>query len=343
MSVQRQICPSCGRQLEFERQLELSGDVVDRGVQCPACQTIFPLEATDHNPFVDPLPAGSATSRANPYQPSRYVEVQPSPVAHAGPIAIMSRSIDEVISVTSTVFVARWGMLILMAVILIAVLMFAIMLPLFMVVVLSESVSESAEAIGMVVLAPVILLVSGYLCAGSCRVCLALARNEPSPLSNLLPPTRVVGRLIAGAAVMLFAAGLIVAVYSAVAFAASSVMDPDVAGPVFAIIGFAAFFVGTLMIQWLLWPWIFVVSDDKGTALGSITTGYQIARHNLLTSFLLIIISTVLSVLGSACYIGQVVTAPLTMLMFAIAYLMMTDQPIAYSNEAVSPPPPLAL
>ena len=56
--------------------------------------------------------------------------------------------------------------------------------------------------------------------------------------------------------------------------------------------------------------------------------------HNKLTSLLLVVIAFVLSTAGtSACYVGLIITQPLTNLMFAVAYLLMTNQVISTGRE----------
>ncbi|EMI20740.1 putative membrane protein [Rhodopirellula maiorica SM1] len=97
-----------------------------------------------------------------------------------------------------------------------------------------------------------------------------------------------------------------------------------------------------LVAQWLLWPWIFVVSDGKTSALGSLRVGYNITINNKVTSLLVVIVATVLSMAGSAaCYVGHLLTMPLTMLMFAVGYLLLTNQAIDNPKDSMpvySPP-----
>ena len=83
-------------------------------------------------------------------------------------------------------------------------------------------------------------------------------------------------------------------------------------------------------LAWQLWAALLVCADDKGTAFGSIRASQAIATRNRLTSFFIVLIALVLLLLGTLMgIIGNVVTAPLTMLMFAVSYLLMTGQDVA--------------
>ena len=101
------------------------------------------------------------------------------------------------------------------------------------------------------------------------------------------------------------------------------------------------FFGVMIVLQFAVWPAVYLISDDKATAYGSLTASWQIVMNNKATSVMLILVSMVLSMIGSTiCYVGQIVTTPATMLLFAIAYLMMTNQPVAVpdaGDTTVSP------
>ena len=284
MSVLRQKCPSC------DRELELPADAIGRTAQCPACQATFQVTAPENdsgsptqtrtslateNPYAGPLVSGSATSAANPYQPGRSVDIESAPVAHSGSIQIVPRSVEEVISATSSICIARWVPLILMAVLMFTVIFIAIAIPVLLIVILAETLSELAAAIGVAAVLPMGLMISAYLTVGTSRVCLAVARNEPSPLSQMLPPMALVIRFAGGATAVLLALGVMTILYGGIAFGLTLATGADIAGPVFAIIGILLMFAVSLLAQWLMWPWIFVVSDGKGSAIGSIATANQ--------------------------------------------------------------------
>ena len=72
-----------------------------------------------------------------------------------------------------------------------------------------------------------------------------------------------------------------------------------------------------------------VASDGKTSAFGTLKVAANITMRNKLSSFFIVIVAVVLSLVGSLlCYVGHVVTSPMTLVLFAVGYLMMTDQEI---------------
>jgi len=328
MSTLRQPCPAC------HRELQLPEHAVGRLAQCPACQAEFrvgvdrehALRDDTLHPFRAPLAAGSSVPAANPYQPSVAVDSPLSPVARSGQVDIFSRTIDEVISPTMSIFGARWLPLLLISLVTLMVLAVAIGVPAGVLVLIAQGASDAVAGVLFLALLPIMMFVTAYLSVGICRACVAIARNDPSPFSQLLPPLAPVLRFVGGSLAMLATLCVMGGVLVGLGFLVAMATDPNIVGPLLAVLGVVVLLLGSLVAQWLLWPWVFVVSDEQGTTLGSIGTGYQIAMHNKLTSLLLVIVSMVLSMVGSACYIGQLITTPLTILMFGVAYLQMTNQ-----------------
>ncbi|TWU41218.1 hypothetical protein Q31b_26570 [Novipirellula aureliae] len=357
MTVYRQACPSCAA------QLELPPDSVGRLAKCPACQATFrigdstPVATTDpvaegptpateplgnseptaaappqcsESPFSEPLSSQTDPNQLgnrNPYQPSA---AHTPLVVGSGKIQVVQRPIEDIVSPTWNIFIARWVPLVLSMLILMAVSMVVIVVPFFGIAVVADGVGEEVAGVLMVCFLPFLLFFSAYATVGWSRMALAVARNEPEPLSRLLPPIRLVFRLILGGIIMLallgLAIGIVVAFTAGLAMAVAN--DGLIVGVTFLLLG--ALSIVIMVGQWLLWPWVFVVSDDKGSAIESIRIAYGISINNKLTSLLIVVFSFVLSTLGSMmCYVGHFVTTPATVLLFAVAYLMLTSQPIS--------------
>ncbi len=353
MSLHRQPCPACGR------ELELPADAIGRLAKCPACNATFRTGETagDHNdttpaaappvppgpnpplasddnehPFQAPISKSSETTgysggkTVNPYQATSFAE---APVTRMGEIEIVQRPIEDIVSPTLAIFTARWSPLILATLIILGVLLALIGIPFLLISVAVNAIGDAMAGLAILLLLPVLILVSCYTTVGFTRVSLAVARNEPSPLSQLLPPMNRVLRFIGGMLVLLLGLGLVSLLGGAVIVGVALIDGAEPLVAILMILASIAGFALTLVAQWLLWPWIFVVSDGKASALESLRIGCKITLSNKLTSALVVIIATVLSMAGSAaCYVGQLVTTPLTMLLFAVGYLLLTRQAI---------------
>ena len=340
MSTLRQFCPQCGR------ALELPATAVGRQAKCPACDATFqvadPNAASPMGP-AEPIDAGrvsgqtpresqSPTDRSyqsappDPYAPS----YSPAPVTRVENVEIVERAIEDVFGPSWSIFAERWPPLILSMLIVGMVGIMAMGIPFILFMFLANNNGDEIAALSIVALSPVLLLASMYGWVGITRVALAVARNQPSPLAELLPPMNLVWRMLL-VGIILFAITtipllLIGGAVGGIGFAfvgeQGLALSLLVVGGVFVILGVLA--------QIFIWPLPLVVCDDRSTAMGSIKIAFAISMQNKLTSFLLYLISLVLSMIGSSvCYVGIIVTQPLTLLIFAVAYLLMTNQQIA--------------
>ena len=90
----------------------------------------------------------------------------------------------------------------------------------------------------------------------------------------------------------------------------------------------------TLLLMWQVWAWIYACADNKASAMGSVRVAIAITAQNKLTSFFLVLIAIVLALLGTLmCLIGHIITGPLTIQIFAVAYLLMTGQTVSDPND----------
>lgn len=254
-----------------------------------------------------------------------------------GRLSIVRRSIEDIFSPTMSIFGARWAPLVLSIVIVASAFFFVFIVPWFVVVGLAEGGHGVAAGIVALVMALAGFFSTGYVSVGLARVTMAVARNDPSPLVQLRPPLKPVIRFLVVTGLMY----LLLLIWSV-----ASVVALDAAPRLGLLFVLSMVFIGIplgFVIQWLMWSWIFVVSDGKTSTIDSIRAAYRIGMHNKMTSFLLMMITAVLSMAGmSACYVGQIVTIPITMLMYGVAYLMITNQPIHHPKPAghMYPPPP---
>lgn len=302
--------------------------------------------APEHaNPFSSPLDEGlAAPLPTDPYAISgRRVDA----VAEVGSLRITPRPIDDIFSVTFAVFGERCGVLILACLLMAVAFAVTVIAPVIVLQIIADAGGDAFAGIALLALLPVMIVCSAGISVGLARVAIAVARNSPAPLSHVLPPMGIVIRFLIGAgalAGLLMLAGLIIGGLMGLVSASGN------SGLVtfFTVI---VFFVGSVLsmaASWLLWSWLFIVSDGKGTAFGSLQAAVGITMHNKTTSLLLLIASMVLSIGGTMmCYVGHLVTMPLTMLMFSVAYLLITDQQVSdprigrqsYQNPPAGPLP----
>ncbi len=351
MSIIRQSCPSCSR------LLELPDTAVGKTAKCPACLTLFavpsgtqpvkskPLEAAPtegaskdaSNPFSKPIGGsmgyeghvfGGATPAPNPYQPS--VSSDTTSVG-IGELRIAARSIEEIFGVTMAIFKERWGSLVgaFLVVFCTSVAMFIASS-----VIGTVAQANGGQGVGAMVQMLTSLVtypISAYLYLGLVRNALAVARNEPSPLNQLISPTQYFLRFLGGGVLLTFVFGAVIALIAGVMAAIAAVGGGG--GEALAV--GAIFLVAIVLIPlgmaawWALWSWPLVIADGKGSVTTSFRAAYAITMGNKMTSLLMLVIAMVLSIAGLlACYVGQIVTTPITTLMMAIGYLMITNQPI---------------
>lgn len=348
--------------------LELPRSAAGRMAKCPACEATFPAVAADthaaptelhasppqhpetqpaepssplsnpyaassQNPYSQPLGgSGSAINpppQLAPVNPYRPAEETPTPVAQVGRLTIVSRSIENIFSPTFPIFSQRWGSMV-PAVILVLFVSFAILIVTTIVDVAIRDAADGIVAAGISLIMNIGgYLVSSYLYLGLTRNAIAVARNEPAPFSFVFPPLGIYLRFLAGG-LLLMLAFVVVATVIGGAIAVIATLGAGQELIAVALIAAAVLLLPAMFVAWwLLWSWPFIVSDDKGTAIGSMRAAYAITMNNKATSLLLLLVTGALSTAGMlACYIGTIITTPLTLLMMAIGYLLITNQEI---------------
>ncbi len=279
------------------------------------------------NPFTSPLESGMAGQPSlNPYLPS---QMAAEPVATVGVLQVVPRSVEEVFSATLAIFGARWGVL-LGAFVLVLTASFAVyFVPMFVLAAIADAGGDMFGYIGLAIWVPLMVIAGCYVSVGLARNAIAVARNSPAPLSELFPPLGIVVRFLIGVVILSAVVGILAGLFAGLISLANSVGGGGVSIAV-AAIGVIGGGILAMLGYWFLWGWWFVVSDGKAGAIESLKVAWAITRHNKMTSALMILIATVLSMAGASfCYVGLLATQPLTNLMFAVAYLLMTNQTLS--------------
>jgi predicted RNA-binding Zn-ribbon protein involved in translation (DUF1610 family)/uncharacterized membrane protein len=95
-------------------------------------------------------------------------------------------------------------------------------------------------------------------------------------------------------------------------------------------IGIALCVIPGIIVMLMFWPFQFVIVDETSPQQGALSRAKDLTDGNWGATFLLWLAALGINLLGAlACGIGQIFTAPLTSLMFAVAYCRMTGHPTA--------------
>jgi hypothetical protein len=281
----------------------------------PASPFGEPKQPQGANPFgYQPAP-GTATVNPNPYaSPQGGYHVQH--VASGGPINPQIVEIGPILSYSLKVWQANLGLLVGMT-----LFPAAVILPLFAVMFGFVAVADQADAEILIPLAVIafyvaVIFLSVYLGIGQSQLCLKLCRGEPAAFKDMFPTMErfwpCLGFMLLWN-LMIMAAAL-------------------------------AFIVPAIILAFLLWPAQQLVVDGKCRVMESFGMAYRLTQGNHLTTFLLILVGMGFSSLGAmACYIGLIFAIPLILVMWNVAYLMMSGQlavpqPVQYGGQQYGGP-----
>lgn len=284
-----------------------------RLAQCPACQATFRVGEPDAPELAQQEP----DSRAQDHQPP-----------HSNQAAIKKINIEQIAAQTWAIFKVSWIASVLSCVIVAAVVAVLLGFPAW-VVTSSMANQPLYQAIAVMILIPYALIVTAYALIGICRVHLAIVRGEPQPLHALKTPTDLLIRFLPSYLLLFLVIALIFGFGFGLIVITAAFGSPPLTNFVGVLVAFMLM-VAVTVIQWYLWAWMMAASDGKCTAMGSLKVASNIAMQNKVCSFFLVIIAVALSLIGSlTCYVGHIVTSPLTLLLFAVGYLLATNQPTA--------------
>lgn len=174
--------------------------------------------------------------------------------------------------------------------------------------------------------------VSSYTMMAMARLSLRIARygnhdrvTVRSSIADLRVPFMAVMRvsvILVGLGVILgsvLVGGLLMTIALSLALDPQSATLIGTLGMGTALIGFV------FLMQWLIWPSIFLISDERATLMTALTWGTRLAREYRSLSLSLVTVYFLMATLGSLLfYVGQIATTPVAMLPMAIGYLRMT-------------------
>lgn len=362
MTTFQQPCPSC------QRALELPYSALGKQAKCPACQAVFeangPTETTQPSPepnqdvfaaagFPSDSRSGSASGpaspAANPYTQPANEAVSPSTNPYAPstmaytakPTAMQVREVgfDEIWSSGWAVFKERWGPVVgAFALATIGSFFLSLIANL-----VGGVVAAGNQEIGGVLAGGLSLLtnlVTQYFSFGCTCVAIAAARNEASPFSRICPPIMAFLRYALGFILLFVVIGVLVGLMVGASYLVSQTAGND---DLFVILGIVSGMVclGALLLSmWLFWSFVMITADNRTTFREAVRLSYSVTLQNKVTSLLLLVVATMLSIGGLlACYFGLFFTIPLSSVIFACGYLLMTSQPVAVPmQQAYSPP-----
>ena len=324
MSTIDQICPGCGR------RLELPNGTAGRHGKCPACAATFVI-GSDTQPDLEDRKDIDQTD-IGPVEEADSTDPSPSPpvaapaIGHAGPVEIVTCQIDDVIESTVKTFKRSYAPAMLAFVICAAACLILIVAPGWILYLLRQRGWRRSTNIGLGLFALVGSGITAALSIGFAKANLAIARTGSAQWDELIPRGRgfrraclmTVALLLAGVVIGVAVIGLVKIVDTG-----SSVVLARLIRGIAVVLGSLLAFI----LLWGTWACFFVCADNKGTAMGAFYAAYAMTQENRLTSFFVALAAVVLGLLGTlTCMIGHLVTAPLSGLLFAHAYLMMTGQ-----------------
>ncbi|WP_044252661.1 hypothetical protein [Rhodopirellula sp. SWK7] len=216
----------------------------------------------------------------------------------------------------------------------------------------ADSGAITATLGGTVLISILATPVSAYCMIVLVRLMLAITRHGESPqvrgvLANVMASLRVpfwsVLRLSALFLIVGISMGTLFGIGIIAIVGLSFTMDPQTAIWVGTLSVGAVLIAAVFVLQWLLWPAVFFISDGRADLMTSLSWGARLAmRHRKLT-LSLVTVYFVLATAGSLLfYVGQIITTPLAMLPLAIGYLRMTGgetEPPARSKTPATPGP----
>ncbi|HUE73044.1 MAG TPA: hypothetical protein VMP01_19320 [Pirellulaceae bacterium] len=303
-------CTSC------QKLLRVPDDAPGKQVKCPNCGMIQavpagitsgpPAESSQPWSFSEPG-AGSAPptqyshgsgGALNPYAPPSPVTFAPKP-SNDVPITNQRPTIEDILGHAWRVWQENLGLLVGVTLVIVGI-SWAIGIPLgFMQAALeANGEKEMAAIVGGVgnIIAQVVQI---FLGIGQSQIALKLARGQPAEFGDLFHGGSRFWPVL-GVSILLGLA-------------------------VFA--GMLACIVPGIILALMLWPTYYLVVENRSKVFDSFSLAYQITEGNKGTTFVLALIGMGINLLGVlALCIGLLFSAPLVVMIFVTAYLMMSGQ-----------------
>lgn len=272
------------------------------------------------NPFSIPLSQNSVhSSLENPYLSSFSSDLSSGNFARRSEVRIVKRSIGEILRMTGVLLVDR-GMTQLVSFLSIAFVIGAIAFFAMVFLGLNQFsfwwTNPNRSNFGLHTVAWIVgIPLSTLIVVVSCRSSIAIVRNTPNLTSASMPTYKTM-------------------LHAAVPFILMIVIAVTVRQTLFGDYLLDAFvliltFLCTAFTWGWLWISLFLCCDKQSSGFGSLLLSLRILYYNKLTTAMLIVISSLLAICGIvSCGILLLITQPVTQMLLATAYLMMTNQQI---------------
>jgi hypothetical protein len=337
--------------------LELPTNAKGRLGQCPACNATFTIgEAAKSNraavieaaPAETNLPDPVAVAEPSSKNESTNQDPPSSAAVDADQVGgrlsasgdrlssppsprleLTDCAIEDVLSTTLAIFQARWKAAIMPFLVSVVATCVVVVMPALILGAINDAGYRTLTVLGMIIFIPIAFVFTVFLFLGMVRAELAVARNQQAPLSQMSSPQQMLLSVVVVSLVLVLTVAIAVGVmFSFIAILRGS--GAAVLARILVPLGIALLIAILFGLLWQVWSWMFVCGDGKGTAVGSLRAAVAISSQNKLTSFFLVLIAIALALLGTLTFlVGHLVTAPLTVLLFAVAYLKMTGQAVA--------------
>jgi hypothetical protein len=320
------VCSGCAN------QLRVSDESAGKDARCPKCGAINRVPGVTAGPFSSPgVPpatpekkdyrvgeAGSPTASnpfgaasVNPYAPPQAASYQPGYGQYpAVPIQPTVVGVEPILNYAWQVWQQNLGLLVgAYATILGIALAIGIPLGIVQAALEANNNPEASALLGAVVNLGA-NVVQIFLGIGMAQICLKLARRQPAEFTDLFN----------GGSRFLPVLGVSVLLGIAIGLGMLLCIVPGI----------------LLALMW--WPAYYLVVDDKAPVIESFSRASEITKGNWGTAFLVFLLAWVIGLVGIlALCIGIIFAAPLVLMLWTTAYLMMSGQLPAYPQQAQYP------
>lgn len=294
-------CPSCSS------VLRVSDEDAGLTAKCPTCQAVLNIPNASTNAPSPSSGSPAADGRAappNPFSPPAAMETQAAPMPPVGALggtgAPTAVGIGPIFSYASRVWSENLGLLVGCTVVIFVISGAIGGVSGFV----GEALALRGDDVVVAVLAQNAIswtgnLIQLFLGIGMTRISLALARKQPADFN------------------MLFGGG----------DRFLPLLGTSIIAGIVLVFGFLLLIIPGILLALFFWPFYYYVVDRQCPAMDSFGQGYEIAKYNVGTSFVLAIMGIGLTLIGViALCIGVIFTAPLIGMLWSTAYLMMKGE-----------------
>ncbi len=339
-------CTECGK------LLRTPDDAAGKQAKCPACGALVavPEPAAAPPPPPPELP-GSPFGEKPGYAPQPGpVNPYASPAAHAPSVgeavaaAGISRQLldlGDVLNRTWEIYKVRWGLC--LGVVLLVILVNMVASTVFSVAaaVVAMAARDPLVNIGTQVIDNVCTwLFQTWIGIGQALFLLAIARGQEPPLGLVFSGGRYFGKIVAGALLVMLAAGLPVLVCIMPGLFVLVAAGAEAGLVVMALGGLVAIF-PAIYISLMFSQYYYLILDRDLDVLESLSVSRELMVGNKLMLFAIGVVAFLLMVAGLlACCVGVLAVMPYGALLAPVIDRASSGQPIANFGPAAPTPPP---